>query len=79
MSWSKYQRYKTNIPTFYMLYTVYSCPACHCTDDRKTDQYDHSIGRIYRLNMELDIQSLFGLHVHSSTHWLRPHIWAQLR
>ncbi len=23
-------------------------------------------------NMELDLQSLFGLHVHSSTHWLRP-------
>jgi hypothetical protein len=28
-----------------------------------------------RLNMELDLQSLFGLHVivHSCTHWLRPH------
>ncbi len=23
-------------------------------------------------NMELDLQSLFGLHVHSCTHWLRP-------
>ncbi len=22
--------------------------------------------------MELDLQSLFGLHVHSGTHWLRP-------
>jgi hypothetical protein len=22
--------------------------------------------------MELDLQSLFGLHVHSCTHWLRP-------
>ncbi len=22
--------------------------------------------------MELDLQSLFGLHVHSFTHWLRP-------
>jgi hypothetical protein len=22
--------------------------------------------------MELDVQSLFGLHVHSCTHWLRP-------
>ncbi len=35
-----------------------------------------------RLNMELDLQSLFGLHVHSCTLWLRPHnpppefIWA---
>ncbi len=23
--------------------------------------------------MELDLQSLFGLHVHSCTRWLRPH------
>ncbi len=27
----------------------------------------------HRLNAELDLQSLFGLHVHSCTHWLRPH------
>jgi hypothetical protein len=27
---------------------------------------------IHRLNMELDIQSLFELHVHSCTHWLNP-------
>jgi hypothetical protein len=26
----------------------------------------------HRLNMELDLKSLFGLHVHSCTHWLRP-------
>jgi hypothetical protein len=26
----------------------------------------------HRLNMEVDLQSLFGLHVHSCTHWLRP-------
>jgi hypothetical protein len=26
----------------------------------------------HRLNMELDLQSLFGLLVHSCTHWLRP-------
>ncbi len=26
----------------------------------------------HRLNMELELQSLFGLHVHSCTHWLRP-------
>jgi len=25
----------------------------------------------HRLNMQLDPQSLFGLHVHSYTHWLR--------
>ncbi len=24
------------------------------------------------LNMELDLQSLFGLHVHRCTHWLSP-------
>jgi hypothetical protein len=39
----------------------------------------------HRLNMELDLQSLFGLHVNSCTHWLRPRnspsprIWAHLR
>ncbi len=27
----------------------------------------------HRLDMELDLQSLFGLHVHSCAHWLRPH------
>jgi len=26
----------------------------------------------YRLNMELDLQSLVWIHVHSCTHWLRP-------
>jgi len=32
-------------------------------------------GTIHRLNMELDLQGLFGLHVHSCTHWLAetPH------
>jgi hypothetical protein len=39
--------------------------------------------------MDLDLQSLFGLHVHSCTHWLRPRnfpppppsprIWAHIR
>ncbi len=34
--------------------------------------------------MELDLQILFGLHVHSCTHWLRPRtppprIWAHIR
>jgi hypothetical protein len=39
----------------------------------------------HRLNMELDLQSLFGLHVQSCTHWLRPRnppappIWAHIR
>jgi hypothetical protein len=31
-----------------------------------------SYGPTYRLNMELDLQSLFGLHVHSCTLWLWP-------
>jgi hypothetical protein len=26
----------------------------------------------HRLNMKLGLQRLFGLHVHSCTHWLRP-------
>jgi hypothetical protein len=26
----------------------------------------------HMLYMEVDLQSLFGLHVHSRTHWLRP-------
>ncbi len=35
--------------------------------------------------MELDLLRLFGLHVHSSTHWLRPRIppspriWVHIR
>jgi hypothetical protein len=38
------------------------------------------ISHLHRLNMELDLQSLFGLHVHSCTHWLRPCcIWAHKR
>jgi hypothetical protein len=36
------------------------------------------------MNMELDLQSLFGLQVFSCTHWLRPRnslslIWAHIR
>jgi hypothetical protein len=39
----------------------------------------------YRLNMELDLQSLFGLQVHSCSRWLRlrnpppPSIWAHIQ
>jgi hypothetical protein len=40
----------------------------------------------HRLNMELDLQSFFGLHVHSCTHWLRtrnpslpPHLGSYTR
>jgi hypothetical protein len=29
-------------------------------------------GTSHRLDMQLDLQSLFWLHVHSRTHWLRP-------
>ncbi len=48
--------------------------------------YPYKLSKIHRLNMDLDLQSLFGLHVHSCTHWLRPcnnppspRIWAQIR
>jgi hypothetical protein len=44
---------------------------------------------MHRLNIELDFQSLFGLHVHSCIHWMRPRnapppphpplIWAHIR
>jgi hypothetical protein len=32
-----------------------------------------------RLNMELDLQSLFGLDRHRCTHGLRPRIWTHIR
>ncbi len=37
---------------------------------------------IHRLNMELDLQSFFGLHVHSKAETPQtppPRIWAQIR
>ncbi len=34
--------------------------------------FHNLIASDHRLNMELGLQSLFGLHVHSSTHWLGP-------
>jgi hypothetical protein len=33
---------------------------------------DNILQAEHRLNMKLDLQSLFGLHVHSCTLWLRP-------
>ncbi len=48
-------------------------------------QNQASISITMRLNMEFDLQSLFGLHVHSCTHWLRHpppptlYIWAHIR
>jgi hypothetical protein len=44
-------------------------------------------GHEHRLNMELDLQSLFSLYKHSCTHWLGPHnpsapsrrMWAHIR
>ncbi len=38
---------------------------------RGTSQNWLSIGLWHRLDMELDLQSLFELHVYSCTHWLR--------
>jgi hypothetical protein len=41
------------------------------------------MGFEHRLIIELDLQSLFGLHMHTRTHWLRPRnpprIWAHIR
>jgi hypothetical protein len=45
------------------------------------------VSYVHGLNMEVDLQSLFGLHVHSCSHWLRPRtaapppprIWAHIR
>ncbi len=34
--------------------------------------FEH-IWQKHRLNLELDLQSLFGLHLHSCIHWPRPH------
>jgi hypothetical protein len=40
---------------------------------------------LHRLNMEFDLQSLFGRHVQSCTHWMMrprnppPRIWARIR
>jgi hypothetical protein len=39
----------------------------HAVSQRGT----YMIGRQPLVNMELDLQSLFGLYVHSCTHWLR--------
>ncbi len=47
----------------------------------------HNLGVCWkhRLNMQLNLQIFFGLHVHSCTHWLRPRnsppprIWAHTR
>ncbi len=43
------------------------------------------VGTSHRLSIEIDIQSLFGLHVYSCTHWLRalhpplPHLGSDTR
>jgi hypothetical protein len=44
----------------------------------------HFYPKTHRLNMELHVQSLLRLHVHSSTHWLRtpsllPHLGSYTR
>ncbi len=64
---------------------TYMCIECQMLRLRFTIQYVRmSVNLNHRLNMELDHQSLFGLHVHSCTHWLRPRtppprIWAHTR
>ncbi len=32
----------------------------------------YALSCMHRLNIDLDLQSFFGLHVYSCTHWLRP-------
>ncbi len=38
----------------------------------KDDIFYISLRISHWLSMEIDLQSLFGFHVHSCTHWLRP-------
>jgi hypothetical protein len=56
----------------------------HCHFVLVHSQMEPLEGQSHRLNRELYLQSLFGLHVHSCTLWLRPRnppprIWAQIR
>ncbi len=39
---------------------------------RHTSYLSAQVPYSHRLNVELDLLSLFGLHVYSCTHWLRP-------
>ncbi len=60
-------------PNFFMfkhwkIYTIANCFfGFHWSLWRTSKLHDK-----HRLNMELVPQNLFGLHVHSCTHWLRP-------
>jgi hypothetical protein len=65
-----------------IVYSKYATSHAIVNINAKTHAKDSN----HRLNMELDIQSLFGLHVDSCTHWLRPrnptptlHIWVHIR
>jgi hypothetical protein len=72
--------------SFYQNFLFINLVAYHCHKRillfSKT--YAETYSCTYMLNMELDLQSLFGLRVHSCTHWLRPRnppprIWAHIR
>ncbi len=41
------------------------------------EESGHCKAAPHRLNMEVDLQSLFGLHAHTCTHWLRPKLWVE--
>ncbi len=57
---------------------IFSLPHYHTIIKRLPE------GAVHKLNMELHLQSLFGLHVHSCTYWWDPAtppppIWAHIR
>ncbi len=91
LKFAKGQRFRDLMPLFliYFYHTVFS----HISQLSKPSNLllsrgmslFHDIG-FHRLNMELDLQILFGLYVYSCTHWLRPcnspfppRIWAHIR
>jgi hypothetical protein len=60
--------------------TVHCIVQCKCQDGSNLTEQSSphiitlccQVSQAHRLNMELDLQSLFGLHVHSCSHCLRP-------
>ncbi len=46
------------------------CPRASEHNTHRSSQGNQTF--FQKVKMELDLESLFGLHVHSCTHWLRP-------
>jgi hypothetical protein len=57
---------RKNMPMLCSLFEKTEIGGVFRFSDKNSDREYH------RLNMMLDIQRLFGLHVHNCTHWLRP-------